>query len=267
MKKIVVGDYELQTEGLIMGAVIATGVGLMGLSVKNLLDARKLKYAAQQPIDDDLEFEEYKEMKVRKLKKKRDAKLRRGIIGVSVGAFATAVGVAAFTPLRRIVVNDDFTLRADRAEKLDGVVSSVRELSGAIQDGFQSKAQVIRNIDFDEIKSNIPDIKDGISNIKGNIPDIKDGISNIKENIPDINEIKSNISGIKCTRCGKCCKCGKCFKCGLPKFVALKEKASYMGDFKENIQNITALIAKVHGIKVVSEKLEARLQDILSKVS
>ncbi len=179
MKKIVVGDYELQTEGLIMGAVVATGVGLIGLSIKNLLDARKLKYASEQPIDDDLEFEEYKEEKIRKIKKKRDAKLRRGIIGVSIGAFATAVGVAAFTPLRKYVVNDDFTLRDDRAEQLGGVVSSVRELSDSIQDGIQNRvkssitcpkcfkcAKCLKAPDISNLKANIENIKALIAKVQ-----------------------------------------------------------------------------------------------------
>ena len=231
MKKIVVGDYELQAEGLIMGAVVATGVGLIGLSIKNLLDARKLKYASEQPIDDDLEFEEYKEEKIRKIKKKRDAKLRRGIIGVSIGAFATAVGVAAFTPLRKYVVNDDFTLRNDRAEQLGGVVSSVRELSGNIQDGIQNRVQTVRSIDLGEIRSNIPSVND------------------IKSNIPNVNEIKSSIP------CPKCFKCAKCVK------------APDISDLKANIQNIKALIAKVQRIKAVSEKLESKLSEILAKLS
>jgi len=84
MKKIVVSKCELQPEGLIMGAVIATGAGLVGLGIKNILDARKLRYMADQPYDEEIEFEEYKEMKSRKLRKKRKAKLRRGIVGVSV---------------------------------------------------------------------------------------------------------------------------------------------------------------------------------------
>ena len=231
MKKIVVGDYELQAEGLIMGAVVATGVGLIGLSIKNLLDARKLKYASEQPIEDDLEFEEYKEEKIRKIKKKRDAKLRRGIIGVSIGAFATAVGVAAFTPLRKYVVNDDFTLRDDRAEQLGGVVSSVRELSGNIQDGIQNRVQTVRSIDLGEIRSNIPSVND------------------IKSNIPNVNEIKSSIP------CPKCFKCAKCVK------------APDISDLKANIQNIKALIAKVQRIKAVSEKLESKLSEILAKLS
>ena len=239
MKKIVVGDYELQTEGLIMGAVIATGAGLVGLGVKNLLDARKLKYAAEQPVDEDLEFEEYKENKSRKLKKKRDAKLRRGIVGISVGAFATAVGVAAFTPLRRYVVNDDYTLRADRAEQLDGVVSSVRELSGSLKGGVQNKVQTVRNID---------------------ISDIKDELSSIKENIPDINDIKNNLPDIK-SCCGRSCKCS------FPCISSLKSKAPDFDDVKANIQNIKALIIKVHTIKKVSEKLESKLQDILAKLA
>ena len=221
MKKIVVGDYELQTEGLIMGAVIATGAGLVGLGVKNLLDAKKLKNAAEQPVDEDLEFEEYKENKSRNLKKKRDAKLRRGIVGISVGAFATAVGVAAFTPLRRYVVNDDYTLRADRAEQLDGVVSSVRELSGSLKGGVQNRVQTVRNID---------------------ISDIKDELSSIKENIPDI-------------------------KSSFPCISSLKSKAPDFDDVKANIQNIKALIIKVHTIKKVSEKLESKLQDILAKLA
>ena len=231
MKKIVVGDYELQAEGLIMGAVVATGIGLIGLSIKNLLDARKLKYASEQPIDDDLEFEEYKEEKVRKIKKKRDAKLRRGIIGVSIGAFATAVGVAAFTPLRKYVVNDDFTLRDDRAEQLGGVVSSVRELSGNIQDGIQNRVQTVRSIDLGEIRSNIPSVND------------------IKSNIPNVNEIKSSIP------CPKCFKCAKCVK------------APDISDLKANIENIKALIVKVQRIKAVSEKLESKLSEILAKLS
>ena len=231
MKKIVVGDYELQAEGLIMGAVVATGVGLIGLSIKNLLDARKLKYASEQPIDDDLEFEEYKEEKIRKIKKKRDAKLRRGIIGVSIGAFATAVGVAAFTPLRKYVVNDDFTLRDDRAEQLGGVVSSVRELSGNIQDGIQNRVQTVRSIDLGEIRSNIPSVND------------------IKSNIPNVNEIKSSIP------CPKCFKCAKCVK------------APDISDLKANIQNIKALIVKVQKIKAVSEKLESKLSEIRAKLS
>ena len=239
MKKIVVGDYELQTEGLIMGAVIATGAGLVGLGVKNLLDARKLKYAAEQPVDEELEFEEYKENKSRKLKKKRDAKLRCGIVGISVGAFATAVGVAAFTPLRRYVVNDDFTLRTDRAEQLDGVVSSVRELSGSLKGGVQNKVQTVRNID---------------------ISDIKDELSSIKENIPDINDIKNNLPDIK-SCCGRSCKCS------FPCISSLKSKAPDFDDVKANIQNIKALIIKVHTIKKVSEKLEAKLQDILAKLA
>ncbi|MCR5226167.1 MAG: hypothetical protein K6E27_02990 [Eubacterium sp.] len=266
MKKIVVGDYELQTEGLIMGAVIATGAGLVGLGVKNLLDAKKLKYAAEQPVDEDLEFEEYKENKSRKLKKKRDAKLRRGIVGISVGAFATAVGVAAFTPLRRYVVNDDFTLRTDRAEQLDGVVSSVRELSGSLKGGVQNKVQTVRNID-------ISDIKDELSSIKENIPDIND----IKNNLPDINEIKSNIPDIKsnipsiklyCGKscCGKTC-CGRSCKCSFPCISSLRSKAPDFDDVKANIQNIKALIIKVHTIKKVSEKLESKLQDILAKLA
>ena len=231
MKKIVVGNYELQTEGLIMGAVVATGVGLIGLSIKNLLDARKLKYASEQPIEDDLEFEEYKEEKIRKIKKKRDAKLRRGIIGVSIGAFATAVGVAAFTPLRKYVVNDDFTLRDDRAEQLGGVVSSVRELSGNIQDGIQNRVQTVRSIDLGEIRSNIPSVND------------------IKSNIPNVNEIKSSIP------CPKCFKCAKCVK------------APDISDLKANIENIKALIVKVQKIKAVSEKLESKLSEILAKLS
>ena len=231
MKKIVVGDYELQAEGLIMGAVVATGVGLIGLSIKNHLDARKLKYASEQPIDDDLEFEEYKEEKIRKIKKKRDAKLRRGIIGVSIGAFATAVGVAAFTPLRKYVVNDDFTLRDDRAEQLGGVVSSVRELSGNIQDGIQNRVQTVRSIDLGEIRSNIPSVND------------------IKSNIPNVNEIKSSIP------CPKCFKCAKCVK------------APDISDLKANIENIKALIVKVQKIKAVSEKLESKLSEILAKLS
>ena len=231
MKKIVVGDYELQTEGLIMGAVVATGIGLIGLSIKNLLDARKLKYASEQPIDNDLEFEEYKEEKIRKIKKKRDAKLRRGIIGVSIGAFATAVGVAAFTPLRKYVVNDDFTLRDDRAEQLGGVVSSVRELSGNIQDGIQNRVQTVRSIDLGEIRSNIPSVND------------------IKSNIPNVNEIKSSIP------CPKCFKCAKCVK------------APDISDLKANIENIKALIVKVQRIKAVSEKLESKLSEILAKLS
>ena len=193
MKKIVVGDYELQTEGLIMGAVVATGVGLIGLSIKNLLDARKLKYASEQPIEDDLEFEEYKEEKIRKIKKKRDAKLRRGIIGVSIGAFATAVGVAAFTPLRKYVVNDDFTLRDDRAEQLGDVVSSVRELSDSIQDGIQNRVQTVRSIDLGEIRSNIPSVND----IKSSIPCPK-CIKCVKRvKAPDLDDLKANIENIK----------------------------------------------------------------------
>ena len=192
MKKIVVGDYELQTEGLIMGAVVATGVGLIGLSIKNLLDARKLKYASEQPIEDDLEFEEYKEEKIRKIKKKRDAKLRRGIIGVSIGAFATAVGVAAFTPLRKYVVND-FTLRDDRAEQLGDVVSSVRELSDSIQDGIQNRVQTVRSIDLGEIRSNIPSVND----IKSSIPCPK-CIKCVKRvKAPDLDDLKANIENIK----------------------------------------------------------------------
>ena len=193
MKKIVVGDYELQTEGLIMGAVVATGVGLIGLSIKNLLDARKLKYASEQPIEDDLEFEEYKEEKIRKIKKKRDAKLRRGIIGVSIGAFATAVGVAAFTPLRKYVVNDDFTLRDDRAEQLGGVVSSVRELGSNIQDDIQNRVQTVRSIDLGEIRSNIPSVNE----IKSSIPCPKCFKCAKCVKAPDISDLKANIENIK----------------------------------------------------------------------
>ena len=196
MKKIVVGNYELQTEGLIMGAVVATGVGLIGLSIKNLLDARKLKYASEQPIDDDLEFEEYKEEKIHKIKKKRDAKLRRGIIGVSIGAFATAVGVAAFTPLRKYVVNDDFTLRDDRAEQLGGVVSSVRELGDSIQDGIQNRVQTVRSIDLGEIRSNIPSVNE----IKSSIPCPKciKCVKSVKRvKAPDLDDLKANIENIK----------------------------------------------------------------------
>lgn len=209
MKKIVVGDYELQTEGLIMGAVVATGIGLIGLSIKNLLDARKLKYASEQPIDDDLEFEEYKEEKIRKIKKKRDAKLRRGIIGVSIGAFATAVGVAAFTPLRKYVVNDDFTLRDDRAEQLGGVVSSVRELSDSIQDGIQNRVQTVRSIDLGEIRSNIP----------------------------SVNEIKSSIT------CPKCFKCAKCLKA--PDISDLKANIENIKALIAKVQRIKAVSEKL----------------------
>lgn len=209
MKKIVVGNYELQTEGLIMGAVVATGVGLIGLSIKNLLDARKLKYASEQPIDDDLEFEEYKEEKIRKIKKKRDAKLRRGIIGVSIGAFATAVGVAAFTPLRKYVVNDDFTLRDDRAEQLGGVVSSVRELSDSIQDGIQNRVQTVRSIDLGEIRSNIP----------------------------SVNEIKSSIT------CPKCFKCAKCLKA--PDISDLKANIENIKALIAKVQRIKAVSEKL----------------------
>lgn len=209
MKKIVVGDYELQTEGLIMGAVVATGVGLIGLSIKNLLDARKLKYASEQPIEDDLEFEEYKEEKIRKIKKKRDAKLRRGIIGVSIGAFATAVGVAAFTPLRKYVVNDDFTLRDDRAEQLGGVVSSVRELGDSIQDGIQNRVQTVRSIDLGEIRSNIP----------------------------SVNEIKSSIT------CPKCFKCAKCVKA--PDISNLKANIENIKALIAKVQRIKAVSEKL----------------------
>ena len=60
MKKIEVGKCEIQTGSLIMGAVAATGIGLIALGVKSFFDAKKISLIEEDSFDDEEEFEEYK---------------------------------------------------------------------------------------------------------------------------------------------------------------------------------------------------------------
>ena len=74
MKKIVVGKCEIQTGSLIMGAVAATGIGLIALGVKNFFDAKKMSSIDEDSFDDEEEFEEYKFRKAVALQKKKNTK-------------------------------------------------------------------------------------------------------------------------------------------------------------------------------------------------
>ena len=147
MKKIEVGKCEIQTGSLIMGAVAATGIGLIALGVKSFFDAKKISLIEEDSFDDEEEFEEYKFRKAVALQKKKNTKIRLGIAGVIVGALAAAVGISAFTPLKGYVVNDDYSLKADKAEKIDGAIKTVKELGGSIQESVQELKDVKLKVD------------------------------------------------------------------------------------------------------------------------
>ena len=142
MKKIVLGKCEVRTESLIMGAVAVTGIGLIALGVKSFFDAKKIKGLEEEPFDDEVEFEEYKLRKAMTLSKKRSSKIRTGIAASFVGLLAAVVGVSAFTPLKKIIVNEDFTLKADKAEKLDGAIKTVKDFGGSFQDSVQELKRI-----------------------------------------------------------------------------------------------------------------------------
>ena len=59
MSKINIKGVSIQVEGLVMGALTATGVGLIALSVKNFLDAGKIRQLEMQPVDDEEEYGYY----------------------------------------------------------------------------------------------------------------------------------------------------------------------------------------------------------------
>ena len=137
MKKTTIGNYEIQTESLIIGAVTAFGAMMIAFGVKNLFDAHKIKKIQEMPIDDEMEFEEYKAKKKRKLRRKRAGKIRCGISNTVIGALVTALGIAAFTPLKSYVVDDDFKLKVEKAKKIEETIKGVNDTVKDLSEGLK----------------------------------------------------------------------------------------------------------------------------------
>lgn len=101
------GKFEVSNEAFIKGAVTAVGAGVFLLGIKNFLDARRIRLIRETPIDEDEEFEIYLEQKETRLAKRQKSKVKKGIVGVTVGAVTAAIGVLSFTPAKKIVLESD----------------------------------------------------------------------------------------------------------------------------------------------------------------
>jgi anaerobic C4-dicarboxylate transporter len=179
MKKVVVGEFEVEVANVVMGAIVATGLGCIVLGVKNLFDVRKINKQAEEPFDEDLEFEEYKANKRQKFNKKKNRKIRRGIIGIALGSFVAAVGVAAFTPFRSIIVNDDFSLKKDRIYLINDKVQSVR----GIADEKLQDAKVAADVKFQDAKATAGEKLKDAKALLDNIHKVKKIIDKIESKI------------------------------------------------------------------------------------
>lgn len=138
MKKTVIGNYEIQTESLILGAVTACGFGLIAMGIIKFFEARKIKKLQEMPLDEELEFEEYKANKARKLRRKKAAKIRGGISNTCLGVILAAIGICGFTPLKSYVVDDDFALKIEKAKKIEDALSSVNDTVKDIRSGLKN---------------------------------------------------------------------------------------------------------------------------------
>ncbi len=138
MKKTVIGNYEIQTESLILGAVTACGFGLIAMGIIKFFEASKIKKLQEMPLDEELEFEEYKANKARKLRRKKAAKIRGGISNTCLGAILAAIGICGFTPLKSYVVDDDFALKIEKAKKIEDALSSVNDTVKDIRSGLKN---------------------------------------------------------------------------------------------------------------------------------
>ena len=138
MKKTSIGNYEVQTESMILGAITACGFGMIAFGIIKLIEARKVRQIQETPVDEELEFEEYKAAKKIKLRRKRAKKIKCGISNTILGAFLAAVGIVGFTPLKSYVVNDDFTLKIEKAKKIEETLSSVNDTVKEFKAGLKN---------------------------------------------------------------------------------------------------------------------------------
>ncbi len=137
MKKTTIGKFEVQTESLIIGAVTACGAVMIAVGIKNFIDAHKIKKIQELPVDDEMEFEEYKANKKKKLRRKRASKIRGGIANTAVGSLVTALGIVAFTPLKNYVINDDFSLKVEKAKKIEETIKNVNDTVKDLSEGLK----------------------------------------------------------------------------------------------------------------------------------
>ena len=92
---------------------------------------------SNQTVITDLAKTTYKANKKKKLRRKRASKIRGGIANTAVGSLVTALGIVAFTPLKNYVINDDFSLKVEKAKKIEETIKNVNDTVKDLSEGLK----------------------------------------------------------------------------------------------------------------------------------
>ncbi|MBR6404316.1 MAG: hypothetical protein IKS48_13120 [Eubacterium sp.] len=171
MAKIRVLNCDINSEDIIVGALLGAGVAFVALGIKSLFDARRIRLEQEAPMDEQDELDEFEEYLLEK-EEKAYARMRRcvkrGIFGITAGSLVAAVAALALTPYKKIILESDAVASIKNAD----VINRIKE------------ADVI-----EKIKSVDVNIKDTLKNIKklesniDNLASITDTIEKVKERL------------------------------------------------------------------------------------
>lgn len=156
MSKIVIGKVEVGASDIIKGAAIGAGVGFIAVGIKSIYDARKQKDEEKTPEEEELEFEEYLIKKARRKKLKKNLKISCGVYSILTGTVLAAAGIAAFTPLKQVVVTKVKTGSADYVRKVrDNQIDKIKEKLAIPKISESAVIYKIKDSDLlDKIKDN-----------------------------------------------------------------------------------------------------------------
>ena len=155
-KKCCSGDCTIDTDKLIAGGIIAAGAVFSFMGISRYMKAAKLKKKAEEPFDDEAEYEKYKEKKQRKREKKIRKNIISGICCTFMAAVATTVGILYLTPVKDKVLESDAVGRLKELElpkvdfsKVD--VSRIKEIELPKVDFSKVDVSKIKEIELPKV--------------------------------------------------------------------------------------------------------------------
>ena len=175
MAKIRVLNYDIDSESIIVGALIGAGVAFITLGIKNLFDARRIRLDQETPMDEEDELDEFEEYLLEK-EEKAYAKMRRcvkrGVFGIVAGSVVAAIAAFSLTPYKRVILESDTVANVKNAVKTknEETINKIRE------------AQITQRLAEINIKDTLKNIKKLEKNIDS-LSAITDTIEKVKERL------------------------------------------------------------------------------------
>ena len=148
MERLTIGNYEIDEEAIAIGAAIGIGAGLIGIGMRHLYAANRIRKVLETPISEEDEYEEfldYVERKDKRIARRRTRRIRLGVACSAVGAAAVAAGVVALSPAREYIA-ESTPVRKIREVDID-------DLKGKIS--LDDLKTLKDKIDLEELKDKI----------------------------------------------------------------------------------------------------------------